>query len=98
MPPKKAPIPAKKTGSDVVKEDFVKEIDGVEVRLPSLSFLDTGTLRAIRNMTFTDQTFSLIERYLEGDALAAVDSLKSDRFNDFLEEWRDHSGISLGES
>ena len=98
MPPKKAPVRTKARDSDIVEDDFVKNLDGVEVRLPSLSYLDTGVLRQIRDMDFTGQTFAVIEMHLEGEALAAVDKLKNGPFAEFLEEWRVHSGISLGES
>lgn len=98
MPPKKAPIPAKKPENDFVKDDFVTELDGVEIRLPSLSYMTPGIVRVIRNMSDIDQTFTILEKSLTAEAMAKVDTLDPEEFNDLLIAWRDHSGITLGES
>ncbi|MGW2662803.1 hypothetical protein ACWCW7_17705 [Nocardia tengchongensis] len=84
--------------SVVVKDDFVREIGGVEVRLPSLSYLKPGLVRRIRRLTSTDALCTLLELTLEPSVLDVLDDMDQDPYRELMEEWRIHSGISLGES
>ncbi|MBH0777004.1 hypothetical protein [Nocardia bovistercoris] len=81
-----------------VKYDFVRDIDGVEVRLPSLSYLRPGLIRRIRKLGDVDALYTLLELVLPSDALAAVDDMNPDDYRLFLDAWRAHSGVNLGES
>lgn len=97
MTVKRAPIPAK-PDDDKVKDDYVTELDGVEVRLPSLAYLRPGLIRQIRRLNQTDAMFTLLELSLSEAGLAEVDKLDPEEFEKFMEGWRVHSGVSLGES
>jgi hypothetical protein len=94
---RRAPVAAKKKG-EKVKDDFVTELAGVEVRLPSLAFLRPGLVRQVRRMGQADAMFTLFELCLSKAALDEVDKLDADEFDDFCKEWNEHSGVSLGES
>lgn len=104
MVTKRAPIAAKKDGK--IRDDFVKSItvgEGedateVEVRLPSLSFMPPRLIRQVRRLGQTDAMFTIFELVLNKEQMDAVDSLDAEKFEGFCEEWRDHSGVSLGES
>lgn len=100
MTVKKAPIApavsAHVTG--IVKDDFVTDIDGVEVRMPSLSYLKPGLIRKIRRLGDVDAMYTLMELVLDESALAVIDEMDPDAYGNFLEEWREHSGVALGES
>lgn len=100
----RAPIAAKKDKK--VRDDFVETITfgegedatSVEVRLPSLSFMPPRLIRQVRRMSQTDAMFTIFELELTSAQIEAIDSLDSEKFEDFCERWRDHSGVSLGES
>ncbi len=96
MPAKTAPVSAKKTGK--VKDDYVREIDGVEIRLPSLSYLKPGLIRRLRRLGEIDAMYTLIEEAVSPAALEVLDDMDPDDYEEFLGGWRDHSGVSLGES
>lgn len=97
----RAPVAMKKKPSKV-KDDFVTTIgegeDAVEIRLPSLTFLNTGIARRVRNLSQADAMFTVFEMHLSKNALIALDALNSDEFEELCTEWREHSGVSLGES
>ncbi|MFJ4656129.1 hypothetical protein ACIP5Y_33075 [Nocardia sp. NPDC088792] len=92
----KAPIaiatPAK------VKDDFSYRVNGIEIQLPSLSYLKPGLVRRIRRLGDVDAMYTLLELALTPEALAALDDMDPDAYHEMLEAWRAHSGISLGES
>lgn len=96
MTVKKAPIST--SNGATVKTDYVTDIDGVEVRLPSLSYMKPGLIRKIRRLGDVDAMYTLMELTLTPDALAVVDEMDPDAYKDMLEAWREHSGVSLGES
>lgn len=98
MPPKskRAPIPAVNHDGKV-RDDFVTTIDGTEIRLPSMSFMKPGLVRKIRRLTDIDAIYTLLEELLDDKALAAVDDMDPLDFEQFMKDWRQHSGISLGE-
>ncbi|WP_067819498.1 hypothetical protein [Nocardia inohanensis] len=80
------------------EHDFVRTIEGVEFRLPSLSYLKPGLVRRIRRLSNTDAIYTLLELSLSAEALAVLDDMAPADFQRLLEEWRIHSGVSLGES
>ncbi|MFE6863633.1 hypothetical protein [Nocardia sp. NPDC057668] len=81
-----------------VKTDFTTEVGGVEVRLPSLSYLKPGLVRRIRRLNGVDAMYTLLELCLSPEALIAVDDMTQDDYQALLEAWRTHSGVGLGES
>ncbi|MEV0294530.1 hypothetical protein [Nocardia sp. NPDC050710] len=84
--------------SDKVREDFVRQVGDVEVRLPSLTYLKPGLIRRIRRLSDVDAMYTLMEMTLPLQALAALDDMDPEEYSTLLEDWREHSGISLGES
>lgn len=96
MAVKNAPIAAKKT--DRVRDDFVREIEGVEVRLPSMAYLKPGLIRKIRNLGNVNAMYTLLETVLDDKALAVLDDMDPEEYDTLLDDWRAHSGVSLGES
>lgn len=94
MPPR-----ARKTTSpETVKDDFVREIDGVEITLPSMAYLKPGLVRKIRRLTDVDAMYTLLELILSPAQLDAIDEMDPDEYAKFMEDWREHSGLPLGES
>lgn len=81
-----------------VKDDFIYQVDGIEIQLPSLSYLKPGLVRRIRRLGDVDAMYTLLEMALKPEALAALDDMDPDAYHEMLEAWRAHSGISLGES
>ncbi|MFD4459797.1 hypothetical protein [Nocardia sp. NPDC058480] len=81
-----------------IKDDFIYRVGGVDVQLPSLSYLKPGLVRRIRRMGEVDAMYTLLELSLSAEALAAVDDMDPDEYRTLLEAWRVHSGVSLGES
>lgn len=96
MTVKNAPIAGRKT--DKVRDPFIREIDGVEVRLPSLGYLKPGLIRKIRNLGDVNAMYTLLETVLDDKALAVLDDMDPDDYAEFIDAWREHSGVSLGES
>lgn len=97
-------IGKQKAKRKIVKDDFVKKVgegeDEVEIRLPSMSYLKSGLVRRIRRLNPADAVFTLIEICLgeDSDEMDVVDNMDPEAYDAFLEEWSEHSGISLGES
>lgn len=81
-----------------VKDDYVTDVAGVEVRLPSLSYLKPGLIRRLRRLSDVDAVYTLMELVLSAEALAAVDEMDPEQYARMLEDWRTHSGVALGES
>lgn len=99
MTVKKAPlVPQVATVGTIVKTDFVTTIDDVEVRMPSLSYLKPGLIRKIRRLGDVDAMYTLMELVLDEKALATIDEMDPEEYGSMLEAWREHSGVSLGES
>lgn len=92
----KAPITI--TTPTKVKDDFFYRVSGIEIQLPSLSYLKPGLVRKIRRLGDVDAMYTLLEMALKPEALAALDNMDPDAYHEMLEAWRAHSGISLGES
>lgn len=95
-------LPKNKFVKKKVKEDFVTTVgegeDAVEIRLPSLSYLRPGLLRQIRRMGETDSVFTIIEMSVSERAQEILDAMELDEWDALLDMWREHSGISMGES
>lgn len=98
MPPRARQIATTATDSKVVKDDFTREVDGVEITLPSLTYLKPGLIRKVRRLGDVDAMYTLLELTLSPAQLAAIDDMDPDEYSKLLEDWRDHSGVSLGES
>lgn len=81
-----------------VKDDFTHTIEGVDIVLPSLSYLKPGLVRRIRRLGDVDAMYTLLELSLSPEALATIDDMDPDAYHELLEAWRKHSGLSLGES
>ncbi|MGW2664146.1 hypothetical protein ACWCW7_24560 [Nocardia tengchongensis] len=81
-----------------VKDNFTYAVNGVEIQLPSLTYLKPGLVRRIRRLGDVDAMYTLLELSLTPAALAALDDMDPDAYHEMLEAWRAHSGISLGES
>lgn len=96
MTVKKAPIPTTSTGK--VKDPYITDVGGIEVALPSLSYMKPGLIRKIRRLGDVDAMYTLLELVLDDKALAAIDDMDPDEYAALLEGWREHSGVSLGES
>lgn len=97
MTAKRAPIaPSEKPTK--VRDDFVTEVNGTEVRLPSLSYLKPGVVRKIRRLGSIDAMYTLMELVLDEPTLEVIDEMDPDEYSDMLEGWKTHSGVSLGES
>lgn len=92
---KKAPIAATSNGK--VKDDFVVTIDDVEIRLPSLAYLKPGLVRRMRRLDNIDALYTLIELCVTPEAQAVLDDMDPEAYAGLLEQWREHSGVSLGE-
>ncbi|MFE3051604.1 hypothetical protein [Nocardia sp. NPDC059239] len=92
--------PRKNTTKTVekVRDDFVYTVDDREIRLPSLANLKPGIVRKVRRLGEVDAMFTMMEMTLDEDALALVDDMESEVFEDMCDKWRKHSGIDLGES
>ncbi|NEW49332.1 hypothetical protein GV792_04650 [Nocardia cyriacigeorgica] len=96
MPPK-APASTQPAVTKV-KDDFHKMVGDVDIVLPSLSYLKPGLVRRIRRMGDVDAMYTLFEIALSEEQLAVVDEMDPDEYETLLDEWRAHSGVSLGES
>lgn len=99
MTVKKAPLVPPVLGDvDVVKDDFVTTVEGTEIRMPSLTYLKPGLIRRIRRLGDVDAFYTLMELVLDEETLAVVDDMDPDAYAKMLEQWREHSGVTLGES
>ncbi|MFC9966338.1 hypothetical protein ACFVH4_19085 [Nocardia ignorata] len=96
-----APKPKAKK-PDRVKEEFVHTLGegdtAVEVRLPSLTYLKTGVVRAMRGLNDRAAMWFVIEKYATTEMLAAIDDTFPDQMEALMDAWATHSGITLGES
>lgn len=90
--------PAKPKEPTIVEDDFTTEVGGVEIRLPSLSNLPFGLVRKARNLSRVELMFVVMEEELTDEQLAVIDKLRNREIQDLVNEWREHSGIDLGES
>ncbi|TQM29860.1 hypothetical protein [Nocardia bhagyanarayanae] len=84
--------------STKVKDDFVRQVGDIEIRLPSLSYLKPGLIRRIRRLHDIDAMYTLIELTVSAEALAVLDEMDQDEYQALLDAWRIHSGVGLGES
>ena len=82
-----------------VREPFIYGTkSGGEIELPSLSWLKPGVVRKLRHLDQVDQMYTLFEMHLSGAQLELLDGMDPDEFEDFCEQWKEHSGVGLGES
>lgn len=96
---KRAPVRAVKSVDDeYVRDPFEHTVGRTKIVLPSLSWLKPGVFRKIRHMDGINRLYAILELSLDEKQLAAVDDMEPDEFNDMVQAWNDHSGITLGES
>ena len=96
MTAKRAPVAVK--NPEKVKDDFVTKVGETEVRLPSLTYLKPGLIRKIRRLGDVDAMYTLMELTLDEATLEVIDDMDPDEYAEMLDAWREHSGVSLGES
>lgn len=80
------------------EDAFEFEHDGETYTLPKFGSWSAGLVRRIRKMSDVDASFTIIEQVAEPDALAAIDAMTLEEFNQLQQDWADHAGVSLGES
>lgn len=91
-PPKK---PAEPKREDVFT--YTTEAD-ITVTLPPFKKAKPGVLRKARKLDQVDQFFTILESMASDEALAVIDDLESDEFQELQRAWFEHSGIDLGEA
>lgn len=74
-----------------------------KIDLPRFNQLPMGYMRRLRKMSDADQMFGLLEMIVEDERadeeiFDVVDVLNIDEFQDFMEAWQKHGGISFPES
>jgi hypothetical protein len=103
MPPKKqlsAATPAKDAGSDA---DFVFESSIGTITVPSLATTPKPNQFKLLRLQKTDKTGVLATDYLLEIAIGRekmeeFEDLEGDESATFMEQWAEHSGVSLGGS
>ena len=91
-PPKK---PAEPKREDVFTFDTEA---GDTIVLPPFKKAKPGVLRKARKLDQVDQFFTILESLATDEALALIDDLESDEFQDLQRAWFENSGIDLGEA
>ena len=102
MPPKKnsPAVPAKNAGSD---DDFVFESTIGTITVPSLATTPKPNQFKLLRLQKNDKTGVLATDYLLEIAIGRekmeeLEGLEGDESTKFMEDWAEHSGVSLGES
>jgi hypothetical protein len=75
---------------------FTHDGETFELAAPS-AVLTAGFSRKNRHKTLEDQFFTLIEALADDAALAAIDDMRKDEFQQFQIDFYAHSGADLGE-
>ena len=91
---RKTPQDHKKPGDE---DGFEFEHDGRTHTLPRFGSWSAGLVRRVRKLADVDATFTILEHVADPEALAAIDSMSLDEFNQLQRDWADHAGVSLGE-
>jgi hypothetical protein len=94
MPPQDRKRPAAESS----REPFEFKHDGELFTLPPQSAIKAGLLRKFRTQSDLDMSFSILEAIADPTALAALDDMALDEFNDTLSDWQSHIGASPGKS
>ncbi|WP_446224978.1 hypothetical protein ACTWPB_07630 [Nocardia sp. IBHARD005] len=85
-----------------VTADFVRTLGegdtAIELRLPSLAYLKTGMVRAMRGYNDRGAMWYVIEKMATPEMIAALDETFPDELQEIFDAWAEHSGITLGES
>ncbi|MBF6459802.1 hypothetical protein IU433_12220 [Nocardia puris] len=81
-----------------VKDPYIHKIGATEVSLPSLTYLKPGIVRRVRRMDNIDAMYTVMELLLDPDVLELIDEMDPEDYEELLAAWREHSGLSLGES
>lgn len=81
-----------------VKDDFVYDLGGTTVTVPSLTYLQTGLVRRMRGMGDRSAMWFVLEETGSEEALKAIDNTYPDELDAFMDAWVKHSGITPGES
>ena len=102
MPAKKTSpaLPAKSAGSD---DDFVFESSIGTITVPSLAVTPKPNQFKLLRLQKNDKTGVLATDYLLEIAIGRekmeeLEELEGDESAKFMEDWAEHSGVSLGES
>lgn len=86
----------KRPKAETVNEPFEFKHDGEVYTLPPASAIKAGMLRRFRKLDDLDIAFSLIEELAEPDALAALDDMPLEEFNQTLSDWQESIGATPG--
>lgn len=81
-----------------VKDDFVYMLGETEIKLPSLTYLQTGLVRRMRGLGDRAAMWFVLEETGTEAALKAIDETYPDELDALMDAWAKHSGITLGES
>ncbi|MDH6279340.1 hypothetical protein [Prescottella agglutinans] len=95
-----ATAPRKKTvapKSEVDVFEFTTEA-GETVTVPAFKSIKPGVIRKTRKLDQADQFWTILESLADDDAIAIIDEMDADEFQEFQREWFGHSGVDLGES
>jgi len=88
----------RRSKAETSTEPFKFTRDGETHELPPFASIKAGMLRRFRKLGDLDAAFSILEELADEDALAALDDLALDEFNDVVSDWMAHVGVSPGES
>lgn len=64
-----------------------KGADGKSYELPRFGSWPSGVTRRLRKLPEPDATFTLLEEVASPEALAALDDVSQERFNEIISEW-----------
>lgn len=79
-------------------EPFEFEHDGETFTLAAPSaVLTAGFARRTRHMDLANQFFEMVEELADEKALAAIDEMQKDEFQQFQRDFYAHAGVELGE-
>lgn len=59
--------------------------------------LTAGFARRTRDLPLANQFFEMVEALADADALAAIDEMQRDEFQQFQRDFYAHAGVELGE-
>lgn len=69
---------------------------GAEIVLPRIDQIKTGVIRKVRNLSETDQMFTLLEEIADEATLALIDDLTGSELEAMAEAWQKE--VPVGES
>lgn len=72
--------------------------DGQEFTLPKFKHAPVRIIRQVRSQSQGEQIFAVLEAMADDAALAVIDSMEAEQFNDFTVAWQKDANVTLGES